>query len=134
MWRSGGAGEVYAYVTRDQDANFCDRSDVHCNFDYGNSLGRGKWHFQKGKWQNIAQHVQLNTPGHHDGSITVYYNHREVYRINNIALRSKSSVHINGLIFSTFFGGHDDTWASPHSTYTYFKNFVLSTGSTPVGK
>ena len=25
---------------------FCEEPDVHCNFDYGHSLGRGSWRFK----------------------------------------------------------------------------------------
>lgn len=72
MWRTGGAGEVYGYITRShQRSDLCDQPDVHCDPVYGSSLGRGKWHFRKGHWQNIAQLVHLNTPGRADGYIKV---------------------------------------------------------------
>lgn len=127
MWRSGGQGEVYAYIPKEQESGFCSRADVHCDFNYGHSLGRGKWTFKKGQWQNIAQYVHLNTPGHTDGYIRVFLDGKQVHEIQNIALRNQASLQINGMLFSTFFGGSDSSWATPHSVYSYFKNFVLST-------
>jgi len=126
MWRTGGQGEVYAYIPREQESTFCNRADVECNFDYGNSLGRGKWTFKKGQWHNIAQYVHLNTVGQHDGYIRVFLDGHQVYEIQKIAMRIKGNIQIDGIAFTTFFGGSDSSWATPHDTNTYFKNFVLS--------
>lgn len=133
MFRANGQGEVYAYIPKEQDAGFCDRSDVHCNFESGHSLGRGKWTFKKGQWQNIAQYVHLNTPGHHDGYIRVFLDGHNVFEINNLNLRNHANLLVDGILFSTFFGGGDSSWATPHSVYSYFRNFVLSMDAhTPV--
>nr|BAL22352.1 alginate lyase [Littorina brevicula] len=130
MWRADGQGEVYAYIPKTQRSDFCDDSHVECNDHYGNSLGRGTWHFKKNHWQNIAQYVHLNTPGKTDGYIRVFLDGHKVYEIKDIAVRAKDSVKIDGMIFSTFFGGSDSEWASKQSCYTYFRNFVLSMDSS----
>ena len=80
MWRRDGDGEVYGYLPNEQAGGFCDDPDVHCNYDYGHSLGRGSWQFVPGEWVRIAQVVTLNTPGSLDGSIVVLVNGEEVYR------------------------------------------------------
>ncbi|XP_046375124.1 uncharacterized protein LOC124148193 [Haliotis rufescens] len=129
MWRTGGGGELYAYIPSGQRADFCTKNI--CNFDYGNSLGRDSWHFKKGVWQNIAQEVKLNTPGKQDGTAKVWYNGKQVYEINNVNFRTKSSVTIDGIFFSTFFGGSSPDWAPTRDSYVYFKNFVLSNDVTP---
>ncbi|PVD35398.1 hypothetical protein C0Q70_02360 [Pomacea canaliculata] len=135
MWRTGGAGEVYGYITRShQRSDLCDQPDVHCDPVYGSSLGRGKWHFRKGQWQNIAQLVHLNTPGKADGYIKVYLDGSLVFELNNVAIRSKESIEISGIFFSTFFGGSDSSWAATVDCYSYFKNFVLAAvDEHPVG-
>merc|ERR1712150_218404 len=125
MWRRDGDGEVYAYIPYRQDSGFCDDPQVHCNPDYGNSLGRGAWRFKKGHWQNIAQYVHLNRPGHMDGYIQVFLDGHKVYEIRDLSIRTKDSVHIDGLVFSTFFGGSDSSWKASRDCYTYFKNFAL---------
>ncbi|XP_041378355.1 uncharacterized protein LOC121390574 [Gigantopelta aegis] len=129
MWRSHGDGEVYAYISpRDEQVpGFCD--DKHCNSVYGYSLGRGDWRFRRGEWQNIAQYVKLNTPGRTDGVIRVWFNHKLVYEEENVSIRQTDSVKIDGIFFSTFFGGGDSSWASTRDTFTCYKNFVLSTNA-----
>ncbi|XP_046564703.1 uncharacterized protein LOC124273478 [Haliotis rubra] len=129
MWRTGGGGELYAYIPTGQRSDFCTKNI--CNFDFGNSLGRDSWHFQKGVWQNIAQEVQLNTPGKLDGWAKVWYNGKQVYQINNVKFRTKTSVTIDGIFFSTFFGGGSADWAPTRDSYAYFKNFVLSSDESP---
>lgn len=46
MWRSGGDGELYAYIPTNQAPGFAQRPDVIVNYDYGHSIGRGKIKFQ----------------------------------------------------------------------------------------
>ena len=46
-----------------------------------------------------------------------------VMMIEDALLRKYDDVKIDGIFFSAFFGGHDDTWASAHDTYTLYKNF-----------
>ena len=97
MWRREGDGEVYGYLPNQQGCcndlykefimansfqtdGFCDEPDVHCNYDYGHSLGRGSWQFVPGEWLRLAQVVTLNTIGQLDGKIVVLANGEEVYR------------------------------------------------------
>lgn len=112
MWRSSGAGEVYAYLPEKSAW----------------SLGRGKWYFRRGQWQNIAQYIHLNTPGSKDGYIKVFMNREQVFNVTDVTFRTDYTVNISGIFFSTFFGGKDPYWAATRDSYIYFKNFVLSTG------
>jgi hypothetical protein len=112
MWRAGGAGEVYAYLPSSQ---------VH-----GTNLGTGSWTFPTGTWTTMQQRVRLNTPGLADGSITVWMNGNQVLRLDNVVFRDSPSLRIDGLFFSTFFGGADTTWASPVDQYADFADFQVS--------
>jgi hypothetical protein len=112
MWRTDGAGEVYAYLPEQRG--------------YGDSLGRGSWTFSTGDWNLITQHIELNTPGKADGSVTVSLNDSEVFRQSGLSYRSSADLHIDGVFFSTFFGGDDSTWASPGDQYADFAGFTLS--------
>ena len=96
MWRRDGDGEVYGYLPNKQVCSgiashslsftvlqvdgFCDAPDVHCNYDYGHSLGRGSWQFVPGEWLTISQTIRLNTVSVMDGSIVVKVDGEEVYR------------------------------------------------------
>ena len=76
----GIVGRNYNNNVGYQIAGFCDDPDVHCNYDYGHSLGRGSWYFVPGEWTRLAQTVRLNTVGQYDGSIVVRVRGEEVYR------------------------------------------------------
>ncbi len=112
MWRAAGAGEVYAYLPS---------SHVH-----GTSLGRGAWTFPKGRWVRLRQEVRLNTPGTADGSITVWLDDRQVLRQDGLVFRDTTDLKIDGLFFSTFFGGDDAGWSSPTEQHADFAGFTLT--------
>ena len=109
MWRAGGAGEVYAYLPNEKG--------------YGASLGRGRWRFTPGRWVRVAQRVVLNAPGRNNGTITVWVNGRQVFSQGGLVYRNDGDVHIDGLFFSSFFGGSDSSWASPNNQYADFARF-----------
>lgn len=127
MWRTHGDGEVYAYIPVEQDPALCHDQSNTCNPTYGASLARGSWRFKVGEWQNIAQHVTLNTPGHLNGKVKVWFNGNLVLEMNNINFRKTENIQVEGLFFSTFFGGSDPSWAPTSDCYTYYKHFVIST-------
>lgn len=112
MWRRGGAGEVYAYLPT--------------STEHGTSLGRGNWRFEPGRWHTVEQHVQLNTPGQDNGSVTAWFDGREVLRAERLRFRTVKDLQIDGLFFSTFFGGSDRSWATPADTFIDFADFQIS--------
>ena len=116
MWRGEGAGELYLYGPG--------RSS-RC----GESIGRGAWTFEPGAWTSIAEEVVMNTPGAADGTVRVWVNGRLVIDQGGIVLRERPGVGVDGLLFATFFGGHDKSWASPVAQYAEFADFSLSLGS-----
>jgi hypothetical protein len=126
MWRANGAGEIYAYISKDQQvSNLCSQKQVICNQQYGYSFGRGSYTWQTGSWNTITQNVQLNHPNQQDGSLEVQHNGKTVIQMNNLMFQDAlfSSV---GIDFETFFGGSTSDWASPANQYAYFKGFQMS--------
>lgn len=98
MWRTGGAGEVLI-----NDAT---------TTGYGSDLGLGSWYFQAdGRWHTLVERVHMNTPGVPDGYIDVSYDGALVAHLTGITFRTDMSTHVDSLMFSTFYGGHDSTWA-----------------------
>ena len=112
MWRRNGDGEVYAYLPT--------------SVEHGTSLGRGKWRFQEGKWHLVEQEVKLNTPGKPDGSIRLWIDEKLVVQELNLTFRTTPELKIEGIFFSTFFGGSDLSWATPKETQVDFAHFVVS--------
>ncbi len=112
MWREEGLGEVYAYLPTSSD--------------YGTSIQRGAWSFETGKWYLLEQAVFLNNPGKADGSIRVWVDEKEVINEKGILFRRINSLLIEGIMFSTFFGGADLSWVTPVDTYALFACFAVS--------
>ncbi|ESO99400.1 hypothetical protein LOTGIDRAFT_231062 [Lottia gigantea] len=129
MWREHGDGEIYTYIP-DQPSSFCDRSDIACSPAKGTSLGRGKWRFPTGKWIKITEHVHLNTVGKNDGFAKIWIDGKLVMNTKDIVWRVKDNIKINGIFFSTFFGGATKEWGAKKDCYSYFKDFVLSMGAS----
>ena len=112
MWRRDGAGEIYAYLPSSKD--------------YGTSIGRGNWQFQPGVWHHIEQQIILNQPQSADGSIQVWFNGAQVLNQSGLIFRTTQHLQIEGIFFSTFFGGNDASWATPQDVYIDFADFSMS--------
>ena len=55
----------------------------------------------------------------HDGNTKILYD-KVVYRTP-----SHPDLHVDGLVFATWFGGSDGTWAPKAKQESYFKNFNI---------
>ncbi|MEO1591844.1 MAG: polysaccharide lyase [Cyanobacteria bacterium J06632_22] len=112
MWRSQGAGEVYAYLPSSER--------------YGTSIGQGAWQFQTGRWYILEQELRLNQPGQANGQLRLWVNGRLVVEETDLVFRTVDTLEVNGLFFSTFFGGGDASWATPRDVYIDFSDFSLT--------
>jgi polysaccharide lyase-like protein len=113
MWRTAGAGEVLI-------------NDATTTGD-GTSLGRGNWSWvADGNWHTVSERVHMNTPGVADGTIDVTVDGAHVSHDAGITFRVNNSVHIDSLMFSTFFGGHDSSWAPSSLQHIDFSSFTIS--------
>lgn len=119
MWRENGKGEVYAYLPTSEN--------------YGTSIGQGAWRFQPGRWHHVVQEIHLNQTGKANGKIQVWFDDELVVDRSDITFRSTDQLKIDGIFFSTFFGGGDLSWATPEAVYTDFAEFKISEvpGSAP---
>lgn len=113
MWREHGAGELYEYVVNKDDD------------DYGESVGRGQWYFPSGQWVQLEQEVILNDPGQSNGVVRVWVDGQPVLEQQGLVYRTSDSVHIDGLMFSTFFGGHGEEWRTPRDQHADFADFRI---------
>ncbi len=100
MWRTGGAGELYLYAPGRETA---------C----GQSIGRGTWTFTPGAWTSIVERVTANTPGSADGSIELWVDGHLVVDAKGLTLAAGHAATVDGVLFATFFGGSDASWATP---------------------
>lgn len=112
MWREQGQGELYEYVVNQEE-------------EYGASVGRGLWHFPAGRWVTIEQEVILNHPQRDDGIARVWIDGVPILEQRGIVYRTSNAVGIDGMMFSTFFGGHGEGWRTPRDQYADFSDFRL---------
>jgi len=112
MWRPGGVAEVYAYLATTRG--------------YGTRLATGAWHWKAdGGWHLVTEHIRLNTPGRFNGVIDVTYGGRLVAHIGGLLFRTTPNLRIDSLFFSTFYGGHDITWAPTRTMHIDFTRFSI---------
>lgn len=115
MWREDGQGELYEYVhNMDQD--------------YGLSVGRGIFTFPRGRWVTIDLETVLNEPGEANGIARLWVDGVQVIEQDNIVFRTDDATLPAGMMFSTFFGGNDEDWASPKDQHVDFAGFRMYTG------
>ncbi|MGB7440499.1 MAG: polysaccharide lyase [Coleofasciculaceae cyanobacterium] len=119
MWRGDGDGEVYAYLPTTEK--------------YGTSLGRGNWKFQPGTWHYLEQEINLNDPGKANGELQVLLDGKSVLDQEGLTFRTTDKLKIDGIFFSTFFGGGDSSWATPQDTHIDFADFSVSAVSPEAG-
>ena len=111
MWRKNGAGEVYAYLPSSKD--------------FGTSIGRGSWTFKPGVWYQVEQEIKLNDPTKSNGWVKVWIDNSLVLNQSKLKWRTDSSLTIDGIFFSTFFGGGDASWSTQKDVYIDFAEFAI---------
>ncbi|QJQ95278.1 MULTISPECIES: polysaccharide lyase [Halomonadaceae] len=112
MWREDGDGELYEYVVNQDE-------------EYGASVGRGLWRFETGRWVTIEQEIVLNDPDRKNGVARVWIDGEPILEQQGIVYRTTDSLHIDGVMFSTFFGGHGEEWRTPYDQSVDFAGFRL---------
>ncbi|MHB0774505.1 polysaccharide lyase [Halomonas sp. WWR20] len=112
MWRKEGQGELYEYI-------------VNKDGKYGKSVGRGKWIFPTGRWVSIEQEIILNDPGQDNGIARVWIDGEPQFEQHGIIYRTTQDVTIDGLMFSTFFGGNGKGWRTPRDQIADFSDFEI---------
>ncbi|KAG8933536.1 hypothetical protein FRC02_011647 [Tulasnella sp. 418] len=120
MWRTGGEAELYAYLPPGEPAN---EKICHGSCPYGASVGRGKFKWQTGKWNTIAERVKLNDVGKANGEVEIYYGGKSVILLTGVVIRTSENSLVRGLQMQTFFGGHTRIWGSPKDQSAYFADF-----------
>lgn len=113
MWRDGGAPIQYVYHPNQSGS-------------YGEGMSWGGPNFSAGTWATVETRIKLNTPGHNDGVIQAWMNGQLVLERTGMRFRDTDNLKIDGLYFSTFFGGADSSWAPSRDEYIDFDDFKIS--------
>ncbi|KAL0574095.1 hypothetical protein V5O48_007854 [Marasmius crinis-equi] len=127
MWRQNGAGELYTYLPQTEN----NKSRLLAvpplsrgNNDYGYSVGRGSFTFEKGRWMCISLRVRMNNVGQEDGELELVVDGCSVICVQGLTFRDSDEAVIKGMHFQTFFGGHGDDWASPKDQRAWFSEIT----------
>ncbi len=111
-WREGGYGEIKAYLPVDGGS--------------APEIGKKSFRFQPGKWHLVRQQVVLNDPKKWNGQLRMWFDGKLVINEQAMFYRTSSRLRIEGLFFSTFFGGGTQEWASTKNTYADFRDFKVT--------
>ncbi|MCP4523477.1 MAG: hypothetical protein GY828_04625 [Candidatus Gracilibacteria bacterium] len=112
MWRKEGDLELYGYLGKKEQK-------------FGQSLGRGMFQLKPGKSYKITQEIQMNTGSNNDGIIKIFVNGHGVYFNDSVYFGKQGEIHPDKFIFSTFFGGGDESWASTQDNSLKFSNIIF---------
>ncbi|RDH42302.1 glycosyl hydrolase family 8 [Zooshikella ganghwensis] len=118
MWARDGQLRSYYYPQQRQQR--CGESKMADSFQ-----------FTSGKWYSVSLYVNVGeNDNNQQGKIEVYINGKKLIENNSITLRDSltSNSEINQLLFSTFFGGNDKSWAPSKTVYSRFDNFSVYKG------
>jgi len=130
MWRAGGQAEAYVYAPGRQDPNIERLPGYFSDGTIGSSLGRGVQTFLPNQWNAVKVYMKLNTirdgrpvP---DGILKLDINGKSAVNYDKMVWRTRADVQIEGIMFQTFFGGNDASYAPTKDTYIAFKSFHLT--------
>jgi hypothetical protein len=70
-------------------------------------------------------HVVLNTPGQSNGQAVLSLDGNAVIDATGLDI-TETGTPISGLFFSTFYGGHDPSWAPTAAMHLDFQDFSAS--------
>ncbi len=120
MWRSQGTLMVYAYVPPSENGKWGGvqwGQNIDCDFAA-----------EPGKWHCIEQYVNVGTPGHDDGKLTVWIDGEKRLDIDDMRFWDVENNYgrIGGVYFSTFHGGSTSDWAPRTDSYAQFDGFVMA--------
>jgi len=116
MWRSKGNAVQYVYHP-DQPNNYGE--------DLPWSIDQQSIQFLPGQWHEVVHEIQMNTPGQNDGRITCWFDGVKALETEAMRFRDIDDFAIDGLYFSTFFGGSNSSWATTKDEAIWFDDFQI---------
>ncbi|RFA28648.1 hypothetical protein B7R25_02645 [Subtercola boreus] len=118
MWRSNGYLVQYPY-TPDQTTQYA--PDLRYN------LNGSDVYLNDGAWHTIESYVSMNTPGQHNGILKAWYDGQLVLDQKDVRFRDDLSYSIDTIKFTSYYGGHDSSWAPLTDSRIDYDDVVLST-------
>lgn len=124
MWRYAGYPELYLYAADMENGKYGDSIPFMENGE--------KVQFETGRWYTISEHVKLNTSASaDDGLVEIWLDGTKVVNKEDITFITNEQ-QIDTFYFSSFHGGHDETWAPQVDSYAYFDNLKISPNANDI--
>lgn len=123
MWRKDGRGEAYVYHKNQPDK-------------YGESFAFPEdFRFPTGTPIQVRLAVGMNRGGQRDGLLRVWMTlpgrvERLVVDRTDMEWRNADAFNVDSLLFETFHGGNDSTWAPTRSCYAEFTDIRILKGES----
>lgn len=111
MWSKGGYTKVYAYLPTSKT--------------WGTPIGNDKFKLYRGVWHTIKQQIILNVPNKNNGRLRVWLDSKLIIDEKRMFFRKTDLLKLDGMMFSTFFGGGSPAWASKLDTHIDFSDFKI---------
>jgi len=119
MWRADGRGEAYVY-------------HMHQPKQYGESFPfPDTFRFPTAEAVQVRMRVSMNTPGRRDGTLDVWVKtqdstaYRHVVKRDDMEWRAGPEFGIDSVLFQTFHGGSDKSWAPRKPSFTLFQGISV---------
>ena len=119
MWRGNGRVVQYVYYP-DQPEHF-----GH-DMPWTDPATGEDLIFTPGTWHNVVHQLKLNAPGERNGVLRTYFDGQLALEVQGLRFRDTTDFAIDGMYFSTFFGGGSDSWSTTTDETIYFDNFRIS--------
>jgi len=87
--------------------------------------GGSRFLLPKGKWIKVGLEVQMNETGKENGLLRCFIDDELMLEKRGILFRKNDKLKIDHLLFSTFFGGADFSYAPPKDCFLLFKDFLV---------
>lgn len=113
MWRRNNALVVYLYHP--------DQPSV-----YGEDFRHQGLMLQTGRWYTVRQRIVMNTNNQTNGRLESWVNGQRYIAEDIRYRRQDNAFSVDSLLFSTFYGGNDTSWAPSKTTYIRFAHFKIA--------
>ncbi len=113
MWRKDGRGQAYVYHMH-QPSMYGDEFDFPADF-----------RFTPGKAVTIRMQIKMNAADQKNGQLRVWADERLVVDKNDLQWRKGNDYGVDSILFNTFHGGGDASWAPSRDVWAEFSGFQV---------
>jgi len=126
MWRRRSIGDEIVQGAAEQYVYHPSQIDQFGDSFYWLKPNQDAVIFSPDKWYTISTEIKMNSAESSDGHLISYVDGKKVLHIDDFFFGDPNSFGIDGLYFSTFFGGSDPSWSPSKDQYALFNDFIVT--------